>query len=153
MLNYKIIEYKKTISKNGETYVDLLSKSFDKDLNMIGKPVVVNKYYVARPDLLSLALYGNDMYADALCKVNGISNPFELNENDLIIAPDIEFLEQYSKEFDHSGSELVTNDEDDEILKVENTMQKRPNEKRSANEQLVGQANYVVDKSLGIILY
>lgn len=154
MLDYKIIEYKKNIRKNGETYIDLLSNSFDKDLPIDAKIVVVNKYYVARPDLISLALYGSDRYADAICKINGISNPFELNEDDILLAPTFEYIEKYSKVFDASGSDLVDeNEDDDEILKIKNTMQKRPNEKRSANEQLVGESNYVVDKSLGIILY
>ena len=154
MLNYKIIEYKKNIRRNGETYIDLLSNSFDKDLPIDAKIVVVNKYYVARPDLLSLALYGTDRYADAICKINGISNPFELNEDDIVLVPSYEYIEQYSKVFDASASDLVNEDEDnDEIMKLKNTMQKRPNEKRSANEQLIGQSNYIVDKSLGIILY
>lgn len=154
MLDYKILEYKRTLKNKGVKYIDLLSKSFDKDLPVQGTVVVVNKYYVARPDLLSLAIYGTDSFADALCKVNGISNPFELNENDVLIAPELEYIEEYSKVFDTGGSELIKEDEEsDEILKVKNTMQKRPNERRSSNEQLVGQANYIVDKSIGIILY
>lgn len=154
MLDYKIIEYKKKIKRNNKQYIDLLSKSFNGDLNAGGKLVIVNKYYVARPDLLSFALYGDDKYADAICKINGISNPFEMNEDDVLIVPDMEFLENYSKVFDSSGSDLISKDDDnDEILKLKNTMQKRPNEPRSSNEQLVGETNYVIDKSLGIILY
>lgn len=154
MLDYKILEYKRKIRKNDNTYIDLLSNSFDKELPIEARIVVVNKYYVARPDLISLALYGSDRYADAICKINGISNPFELNEDDVILAPTYEYIESYSKVFDASASELVKEDEDDdEILKIKNTMQKRPNEKRSSNEQLVGESNYIVDKSLGIILY
>lgn len=154
MLDYKILEYKKNIRKNGDTYIDLLSNSFDKDLPIDARIVVVNKHYVARPDLLSLALYGTDRYADAICKINGISNPFELNEDDVVLVPTYDYIEQYSKVFDAAASDLIKeDDETDEIVKLKNTMQKRPNETRSANEQLVGESNYIVDKSIGIILY
>jgi len=154
MLDYKIIEYKQKITKDDVTYIDLLSKTFNKDLEPNGHLLIVNKYYVARPDLISLALYGTDKYADAICKINGISNPFELNEDNIIIVPSAEYIEGYAKSFDSSGSELITNDDDDdEIMKIKNTMQKRPNERRSSNEQLVGESNYIIDKSLGIILY
>lgn len=154
MLDYKILEYKKRLTRNNETYIDLLSKSFNDNLKYSRQLVIVNKHYVARPDLLSLAVYGDDRYADVICKINGISNPFEMNEDDVLILPDMNFIQQYAKSFDTSGSELVSKDDnDDEILKVKNTMQKRPNERRSSNEQLVGQSNYVIDKSLGIILY
>ena len=94
MLDYRLIDYKATLTKDGNTYIDLLSKVWQNKTPSTGKVIVVNEFYVARPDLISLALYGSDEYADVLCKLNGISNPFELNENDLIFCPSIEYMKE-----------------------------------------------------------
>lgn len=40
-----------------------------------------------RPDLVSLAYYGTENYADIICKYNGISNPFSLAKDDIIKIP------------------------------------------------------------------
>ena len=79
MLDYKILDYKSKINKNNDTYIDLMSDSFNmSSVAFDGQVIIVNKYYVARPDLVSLAIYGTDDYADIICKINGISNPFPL---------------------------------------------------------------------------
>jgi hypothetical protein len=151
MLDYRLIDYKATVTKDNETYIDLLSKVWQNKTPNTGKVIVVNEYYVARPDLISLALYGSDEYADILCKLNGISNPFELNENDLLFCPTIEYLREACK-FCEGPSEMVKTDKDEISAPVE-TFQKRYDSKRSPNEQLVGDSNYVIDKSLGLIFY
>ena len=153
MLDYKILDYKSKINKNNDTYIDLMSDSFNmSSVAFDGQVIIVNKYYVARPDLVSLAIYGTDDYADIICKINGISNPFELNENDILFLPDIEFIRNCCKQ-SSSKSEIV--ETEDEILtpKKTNNFQKKKNEKRSSNEQLEGEQNYVIDKSLGLIFY
>ncbi|HUT79856.1 MAG TPA: hypothetical protein VMZ29_01535 [Candidatus Bathyarchaeia archaeon] len=50
----------------------------------------VPRDYVMRPDLISKAVYNNSLYAEVLLKYNGISNPFSINENDLILIPDLD---------------------------------------------------------------
>ena len=153
MLDYKILDYKSKINKNNDTYIDLMSDSFNmSSVAFNGQVIIVNKYYVARPDLVSLAIYGTDDYADIICKINGISNPFELNENDILFLPDIEFIRNCCKQ-SSSKSEIV--ETEDEILtpKKTNNFQKKKNERRSSNEQLEGEQNYVIDKSLGLIFY
>ena len=153
MLDYKILEYKSKINKNNDTYIDLMSDSFNmSSVAFDGQVIIVNKYYVARPDLVSLAIYGTDDYADIICKINGISNPFELNENDILFLPDIEFIRNCCKQ-SSSKSEIV--ETEDEILtpKKTNNFQKKKNERRSSNEQLEGEQNYVIDKSLGLVFY
>ena len=92
MLDYQILDNKPSISIQGEVGIDLLHKSFDMDKEMSGDFLEVNEYYVARPDLISLAIYGDDKYGDIICKVNGISNPFELNEGMLIFIPSYETI-------------------------------------------------------------
>ena len=53
--------------------------------------------YVARPDLISLAVYGTDKYADIICKINGISNPFELNTGMILLIPSLSNLTFFYK--------------------------------------------------------
>lgn len=155
-LNYKILSYKNKVTQNNEEYLDLASKSFDNNLPKTGTFVIVNHMYIGRPDLISLALYGDDMYGDIICKINGISNPFELNENDLIFVPDKSYLLECCKVFDNDASDFIT-DEDDEILynKMEKKAQtqKSKDERRAPYEQVKGETNYVIDRTLGIIFY
>lgn len=151
MLDYKIVNYKSTITNNGETYVDLMSKSFDKDVEITGQICVVNQYYVGRPDLISMVYYHDDRYADIICKVNGISNPFELNEDDVLLIPDLECVQQAMKNFD-VPSELISTD-NDTLSETDKKYRKMKNEPRSPNQQVVGESNYVIDKSLGVVFY
>ena len=75
-----------------------------------------------------------------------------LNENDILFLPDIEFIRNCCKQ-SSSKSEIV--ETEDEILtpKKTNNFQKKKNERRSSNEQLEGEQNYVIDKSLGLVFY
>ena len=41
----------------------------------------------ARPDLVSVRVYGEDTYQDQICKMNGIPNPYALNVNDVLVIP------------------------------------------------------------------
>ena len=156
MLDYNTIEYKGLLSRevNGEnvTHIDLLSQVINPDCNVsVSTMLIVNEYYVARPDLRSMAVYGTDKYADVLCKVNGISNPFELNEDMLIICPTRESIDRmfaYGKL--NGGSELAK--DGSRIAKSENGV-KLKSDTRSPNEATVGTKNYVIDKTLGIVFY
>lgn len=152
MLNYKILENKNIIKNNGEVYLDLLSTSFNKSILPKGNLLMVNKYYIARPDLISLACYGTDEYADIICKLNNISNPFELNEEDILFIPDIDYLRNCIINKGKTSSDLIKT-VDEEIYVNSSPYQKRKNEKRSPNEQLIGEKTFTVDKSLGIVFY
>lgn len=153
-LDYKILNKKPIILRNGVKFQDLAVQTIDPSVGISGSFLVVNKYYVARPDLISLAVYGDDKYADILCKINGISNPFELNENDVIILPHVETLmgitnmEPVESVFvdGNNNNELVTGFMDTEL-------QRDINSSRSPNEQTKGMTNIVVDDENGIILY
>jgi hypothetical protein len=50
----------------------------------------VPKDYVMRPDLISKAVYNTTQYAEVILKFNGISNPFSINEGDLILVPNLD---------------------------------------------------------------
>lgn len=98
MLDYPTLSNKPetTIIKDGEATLmkDLTTKSAKLDNIPLSRIVKVNKHYVARPDLVSLALYGTDRYGDIICKMNGLSNPFELNEGMLLVCPSLSDLRE-----------------------------------------------------------
>ena len=88
------IDNKKVINKNGIEIVDFISRIFND--KKIGDGVF-NLYRVPesmkmRIDLVSLAAYGTDEYADILLKYNGISNPFTLNTDDILLVPTLDTI-------------------------------------------------------------
>jgi hypothetical protein len=50
----------------------------------------VPKEFAMRPDLISAAVYNNILYAEIILKYNGISNPFSIQEDDLILIPNLD---------------------------------------------------------------
>lgn len=153
MLNYKIIELKPEVTKNNETFIDLMADTYNTNVTPLGYPLIVNKYYVGRPDLISLAIYGDDRYGDIICKLNGISNPFELNEDDVLFIPSFTYLDEFIKKY-RTPSDFIEDEKTETIQKKDpNNYQKRKNETRSPNEQTIGDSNFIIDKSLGIVFY
>jgi len=155
MLDYDILKNKPSIEIDNENVKDLLYKTlnFIDDGTYRGKFIQVNEYYVARPDLISLAMYGEDRYADIICKLNGISNPFELNEKTVLFIPSLEYINSI---LDRTSSQKTTNKiEDTNSIAINRKIgaQKQKNEKRSPSQQLVGDTNYIIDKSLGVVFY
>ena len=45
--------------------------------------------YEMRPDLISQAMYNNTLYTEYILKYNGISNPFTIDQGDVIAIPDL----------------------------------------------------------------
>lgn len=153
-LDYKILSKKPIITRNGVKFQDLAVQTIDPNVEISGSFLVVNKYYVARPDLISLAVYGDDQYADILCKINGISNPFELNENDVIILPHVETLMDITNVEPIESIFVDVNKDPDLVTNFMDTdLQRDVNSSRSPNEQTKGMSNIVVDDENGIILY
>lgn len=153
MLDYLLVDKKPMIKINGEVGKDFLYKSIDLEKNYSGGFIEVNEYYIARPDLISLAVYGDDKYGDIICKINGISNPFELNEGMVIFIPTYESINNIvDMKANYYKTQLL--DDIDEISKTKKEgNQKMKNEKRSPANQLVGDKNYIIDKSLGLVFY
>lgn len=152
-LDYDILNKKPIVNRHGVDMYDLAVSTINQDVNVSGSFIVVNKHYVARPDLLSLAVYGDDKYADILCKINGISNPFELNENDIIIIPHVETILDMTTNA-NEVSVFCDNDKQEIIDNISNTrLQKNVSQERAPNEQLVGDTNYIIDNTHGIVIY
>ena len=155
MLDYKILKnkgklYKKNSDGTTEEFLDLLTKSCNSMDSTAGDIIIVNKHYIARPNLISLAVYGSDEYADLICKYNGISNPFELNENDVIILPQYHEFQNLIDTVNNTTSELVNDDVSDNTNYSSN---KKKSDRRSPAQTTTGDKNFIIDKSLGVVFY
>lgn len=158
MLDYSTLKLKPITSKEIESgeiiyYKDLLSKTIaknDMDIFSAASLIVVTDDYIARPDLISLAVYGNDDYADFICKINGISNPFELNSGMKLIIPDFSIINVFYKTGKPSETEKNNNIS---IASESKTNQKQKNERRSPGEQTIGDTLFKIDRDNLIVFY
>lgn len=158
-MQYEILSAKPTMSvksnRDGGAVVemkDLLSPTFNADMMPENiDPIIVNEHYVARPDLISLAVYGNDKYGDMICKLNGISNPFEMNEDDILLLPTIDYLTEYVDR-PLGPSELLKSAKD-RLSMMEKKNAKQIDSVRSPNEKTTMDQNYVIDRSLNLVFY
>ena len=57
-----------------DTVFNLLDKTFIIPSHFEYNIFTVSGEYIMRPDLISLDAYGDTMYADVICKINGISD-------------------------------------------------------------------------------
>ena len=156
MLNYASLaskpEMSRTIDGKKVSYKDLLCHTLNDEESVFEgiEFIRVIDDYVARPDLISLAVYGTDQYADILCKINGISNPFELNEGMILLIPNLSTITFFYK----SRSASATFESDSTpISSTKKNFQKTKAERRRPSEQTVGSKNFVVDLSNKMIIY
>ena len=135
------------------TCKDLLASTLNGNIEIKNSMdiIVVNKYYVARPDLISLAVYGTDEYGDIICKFNGISNPFELNEDMVIYIPSKTDIDNILYKSVEGACELIENDSS--IKKKLSVYTKKKTDARSPSMAVIGDTNYVIDKSAGLVFY
>ena len=157
MLEYKTLQYKpkqfKRFSNDKDVeFKDLLAKTWDAwGGEPYINPLVINEYYVARPDLISLAVYGTDEYADMICKFNGLSNPFELNEGMLIFIPPQWWSKSGVEDRETAPCELINKNES---IRKSDKIKKMRNEVRSSSTPAVGDPQpYIIDKTLGLVFY
>lgn len=130
-----------------EKIVNLLDKTFRIPKEFSYNIVEITSDYIARMDLLAKQLYGDIRYQDVLCKLNGISNPFELNEGDLIVCPDIMYL----ADFYYRENPDEKDPESDGGIK--RPVPKGKKEKRKPNEAVVGDKRYKIDQTRKVIIY
>lgn len=144
---YRVLEEKTTIkSKYLDNYiVNFLDTTFEIPENIIVDLVEVTEDYIARPDLISLKAYNSDDYTDIICKLNGISNPFELNKGDILVLPSFEDLQKF-----------IVRPNTDELEDTENKnvpISKKLTEKRKANEAVIGDKRFSINKNKRVIVY
>ena len=109
----------------------------------------VTDKYIARPDLLSKDVYGSMEYADLLCKLNGISNPFELNAGMVLKIPSPDCISDFryfpeKEDLDYNVS--IANNTVKPVAKQKQV-------KRKANEAIVGDTRFKIDQSRGVVIY
>ena len=150
MISYPVMSNKvySTEGFSGENHYDLLYQTFRIPKDFKYNVYVVTDEYVARPDLLSLHVYGTVNYADVLCKLNGISNPFELNDGMYIVAPDANDIPLFYI-IDHSKEDAIQSGVTIDAKKL----QKKKNETRKANEQVIGGRSFRLDSNSKIVIY
>lgn len=129
----------------GEEMINLLDTTFVIPEYYNYNIFEVTEEYVARPDLISYDAYGDEMYTDVICKLNGISNPFELNKGTKLIIPSPEHIMNFITK--PSANDI----ESDE--KLNRPIAKQKNEKRKPNEAIVGDKRFKIDRTSGIIIY
>lgn len=157
-LNYGLIKQKPELEykfSDGtiERVKDLLVKTFDDTIDFSNAYTIVevSKEYIARPDLISFVLYHSDEYADILCKINGISNPFELMEGNILICPQPEFIDRFTKAVKTNMDGLASTSSS--LLNRTQTFKKNKDEKRSPNEATVFDHNYVQVGDTNLLIY
>lgn len=150
MDNYDVLNNKeKFYSKTtGEVMLDLLNKTFEIPDTFQAGLAIVEEEYIARPDLVSLALYGDDIYADIICKLNGISNPFELNAGMTLLLPSFDSLKDFTIKSSQkwAESELVN-------PTVSAPQPKHTNQPRQPNEAVIGDSRFNIDRTSQIVVY
>ena len=114
-LNLKYMNLKRIITKTNyfgdkKTVTDLSEPTLKPDFNStnwkVARTVTVTSDYAMRPDLISYYAYGVDSFADIIMKANGISNPFSINEGDIILIPDQQQFKYFYKKPKPSKKEI-----------------------------------------------
>lgn len=181
MLNNSFLRIKKDIKSKylgGDDILNLLSSNFVIPKNFTYRLVRVPNSMVARPDLVSMMMYNDDNYGDLICKINNISNPFELNEEDVLIIPSLEYIEEFyrndstddtigisdklfsgnrgvstSEDEDESIKLKMSNPENDSVNTVDDKEAVKQNRKRRPNQASEGEVRYRIDKNRRIVTY
>ena len=157
-LEYQTIKYKAELKKTfsdgtTEMFKDLLQKTWDEwpDTKGVINPIIVNEFYVGRPDLISLAVYGTDAFGDMICKYNGISNPFDINEGMLIQIPPMTMSTTGCENRERTACELLQ--DGDSIQEKDETKTSRDAAHSSSTALVGAEPPFIIDKTLGVVLY
>ena len=106
-MRLNLLDYKRKILKGGKELVDLTTASirYNNSENYIIDAFYIGSEMKMRPDLISKAAYGNIDDWDLLLKFNGVSNPFSIDEDDLIAIPDLNWMMSQLNDASKDGSE------------------------------------------------
>lgn len=91
MFEYTLDRKEEVTDANGNRIIDLTKSIFTREAGQIQDYTVVKMtdIYQMRPDLISQYMYGTDEYTEFILKFAGISNPFTLHEDDILLIPNI----------------------------------------------------------------
>ena len=146
MLTYSTLNFKREFDSDylGDRIYNLLDLTFQIPDSYIYNIFTVTDEYIARPDLISLDAYGDTMFADIICKLNGISNPFELNKDAKLIIPSPESIMDFAV---RPGNDFS---DEPNITSIPTKTKQSP---RQANEAILGDSRFKIDAATGVIIY
>lgn len=90
MFRYTIDKKPEITDSNGNVIIDFVTPLFYKNstgINDYKVKRVGSEKYAMRPDMVSFAMYGDIDMAEYILKFSGISNPFTLDEDDVLMIP------------------------------------------------------------------
>lgn len=143
-----------------EEIIDLLDKTFNIPSDYSCDVIEVSQGYTARPDLLANDMLGNENYAELICKLNGISNPYELNEGMILIIPRISSLSNFNifpnSAWNQSKTEIEESFESDFSVSsssgTTSTSSKKSKSKKT-NSAKVNSSRFTIDNVSKVIIY
>ena len=155
MIKHTVLNNKKQIYSDWlqENIINLNDSSFRIPEKYEYEILEITERYIARPDILSIDIYGDSLYSDLLCKLNGISNPFELNKGMILVIPSPDCIMNFM--YTPTNNECDTNST---VSGGKNSNDIQPiakykNSKRKANEAVIGDSRFKIDKTRGIVIY
>lgn len=172
---YRVLINKKSIYSEflEDYFVDLMGSTFYIPDTWDFIMFKVTPEYIARPDLIAIDMYGDPMYADVICKLNGVSNPFELNEGQLLILPKNEYISDFVLHVDYGDEKGIIplpqgmdsirgkysntgmeSDPRSNLIGLRSKANKKTkSDRRVPNEAIVGDARFKIDKVHGVVIY
>jgi hypothetical protein len=150
MLNYSVLNLKNEIHSDylNESIYNMLDYTFQIPQDYSYNIFEVTRDYIARPDLISYDAYNDSSFADIICKLNGISNPFELNVGMKIIIPTPDDISKFLIE-----PSIKDKDENWGPNTQSQSQTKTKISKRQANEAVIGDTRFKIDKANRVIIY
>ena len=130
----------------GETIVDLMSNTFTIPDDFQADVLAMEDGFEGRSDLVSDQAYMDEMHMDVICKLNGVSNPFEMNNDSMVVLPKYEHMYDFVQ---------YPSDKWKEDPKKEKSVP-RPltkSEKRKPNQAVIGDPRFNIDPSSKIVVY
>ena len=104
------IDKKKFVTdNNGNQLVDLAASIFSKSAAGLNsyQTVKLTSHYQMRPDKVAFAEYGTDEYTEYILKYSGVSNPFSIDEDDVLFIPDPGQAEAQMKDVEDEKTEIA----------------------------------------------
>lgn len=149
MLQNPLLTYKSELKSDvlQEQIVNLLDMTFQIPKDFKYNVIEVTDGFIGRMDLISKQVYGDTKYQDVLCKLNGISNPFELNEGTVLVLPDVSDIDEFYY------YETPEERDPDSSNASNKPTAKAKKEKRKPNEAVVGEKRFHIDPNRKVIVY
>lgn len=108
MFQHTLDSRKEIVDWEGNRLIDLFPSVFDFKSNQIENYNVykVTENFVCRPDLVSLRYYGTTEKTEYILLYNGISNPFSLDKDDILMVPNPAQADAQMKNFNSESTSM-----------------------------------------------